>query len=155
MVTSDSWVLLVYRIPREPSTPRIAIWRQLKRLGVAQIGDGLVGLPYDAATKESLEWVAHTALEAGGSASVWISTPTARRFGADLAESMAADRATEYAELLERLDGPGERTKREVKAIKDELRRIERRDHFPPPERAHVRVALKRAEARINEMEMT
>jgi hypothetical protein len=28
------WVLLSYRVPREPSTPRIAVWQTLKRLGV-------------------------------------------------------------------------------------------------------------------------
>ena len=39
------WVLLSYRLPREPSTPRIAVWRKLRRLGVAQISDGLVALP--------------------------------------------------------------------------------------------------------------
>src|SRR5205814_10539904 len=26
------WVLLAYRVPREPSSPRIAIWRRLRRL---------------------------------------------------------------------------------------------------------------------------
>ena len=40
-----NWVLLSYRMPREPSTPRITIWRKLKRLGVAQLGDGLIALP--------------------------------------------------------------------------------------------------------------
>ena len=64
------WVLLCYRVPREPSAPRIAIWRKLKRLGVAQLGDGLVGLPADARTREQLEWVAEEVTEAGGSAGV-------------------------------------------------------------------------------------
>jgi hypothetical protein len=27
------WVLLSYRLPREPSTPRIGVWRKLERLG--------------------------------------------------------------------------------------------------------------------------
>ena len=36
------WVLLSYRIPREPSQPQIAVWRKLERLGVARLGDGLV-----------------------------------------------------------------------------------------------------------------
>jgi hypothetical protein len=31
------WVMLAYRLPREPSTPRITVWRKLKRLGVAQL----------------------------------------------------------------------------------------------------------------------
>ena len=52
------WTLLAYRVPREPSTPRIAVWRRLKKLGVAQIGDGLVAIPADARTTEALEWVA-------------------------------------------------------------------------------------------------
>jgi membrane AbrB-like protein len=50
------WVLLSYRMPREPSTPRIAVWRKLKRLGIAQLSDGLVALPADARTREQLEW---------------------------------------------------------------------------------------------------
>ena len=51
---------------REPSTPRITVWRKLKRLGVAQIVDGLVALPLDARTKEQLEWIGDEILEAGG-----------------------------------------------------------------------------------------
>src|SRR5215207_6471513 len=51
-----SWVVLVHRVPREPSTPRIAIWRKLRALGAAQLGDGVVALPEDARTREHLEW---------------------------------------------------------------------------------------------------
>ena len=43
--STSEWVLLAYRIPREPSTPRISVWRKLRRLGAVQILDGLVGLP--------------------------------------------------------------------------------------------------------------
>jgi hypothetical protein len=32
-----SWILISYRIPREPSTKRIAVWRRLRRLGALQI----------------------------------------------------------------------------------------------------------------------
>src|SRR5213078_4943551 len=70
------WVLLCYRLPREPSTPRIAVWRKLKRLGVAQLTDGLVALPADARTREQLEWIAEEIIEAGGEASTWLAHPT-------------------------------------------------------------------------------
>src|ERR1700675_2624546 len=70
----DRWVLLAFRIPREPSTPRIAVWRKLKRLGVAQILDGLVALPLDNRNREQLEWVADDVTEAGGEATIWIGT---------------------------------------------------------------------------------
>ena len=52
MAGSIEWLLLAYRLPREPSTPRIAVWRKLGRLGVGKIGDGLVALPADARSQE-------------------------------------------------------------------------------------------------------
>lgn len=58
-------------MPREPSTPRIAVWRKLRRLGVAQLGDGLVALPSDARTQEQLEWMAEEIPAADGSSMLW------------------------------------------------------------------------------------
>ena len=134
--------MLSYRIPREPSTPRIAVWRRLKRLGVAQIGDGLVGLPYDAATKESLEWVANMVEEADGHATIWIATPMIRRYGRDLAGQVADERAAEYRALIARIGEVDAGSTRSLTALRSELRRIERRDYFPPPDRAQAREAL-------------
>ena len=34
------------------------VWRKLKRLGVAQLLDGLVTLPLDSRNREQLEWIA-------------------------------------------------------------------------------------------------
>src|SRR3954470_927631 len=83
------WVLLSYRLPREPSTPRIAVWRKLKRLGVAQLSDGLVALPADARTREHLEWIADEVTEAGGTAAIWLARPASRSHERDLAAQMA------------------------------------------------------------------
>src|SRR5260221_725289 len=71
MAGSLEWLLLAYRMPREPSTPRIAVWRKLTSLGVAKLGDGLVGLPADARSQERLEWIADEVAEAGGEATLW------------------------------------------------------------------------------------
>src|SRR5216117_2505321 len=96
-----SWVLLAYRLPREPSTPRIAVWRKLKRLGVAQLTDGLVALPADARTREALEWVADDVVAAGGTATAWLGRPTSVAQERDLAEAMAMARAGEYAAVAD------------------------------------------------------
>jgi len=66
---------LAYRLPREPSTPRIAVWRKLRRLGAAQLLDGLVALPAEPRTGEQFEWVADEIVEAGGDASLWRPKP--------------------------------------------------------------------------------
>jgi uncharacterized protein YdbL (DUF1318 family) len=146
-MTTGEWVLLAYRVPREPSTPRIAIWRKLKQLGVAQVGDGLVALPADARTREQLDWVADDVLAAGGTASVWLARPASAAAERDLAARMAAARAAEYAAVAEAAHaaasaGPAERTAA-LRRLRTELRRIGRRDFFPPLERDAAHLAVR------------
>jgi len=133
------WVMLTYRMPRDPSTPRSSVWRKLRRLGVAQLGDGLVALPADARTREQLEWIADEVREADGAAGVWLARPASQAQERELATEMAAARAAEYQAV--RVDaeaamslGDAERA-RAVRRLRAELRRIRRRDFFPPFER--------------------
>ena len=141
--SDQSWVLLSYRMPREPSTPRIAVWRKLKELGVAQVGDGLVALPNDARTKEHLEWVAARVAEADGDAIVWIATPSGRRTSQQLAAELRDARAEEYRGLLEEIESARDVGSRTVDRWRRELRKIERRDYFRSPGRAEVSRAIK------------
>jgi hypothetical protein len=139
------WVLLSYRVPREPSTPRIAIWRRLKRLGVAKLGDGLVGLPCDARTLEHLEWLAESVGEAGGSSTLWRARLTTRRQERDLVASLTAERAAEYAAIVEKADAAtsaGDVTTRGLRTLRRELREVRRRDFFPPRERETAEKAV-------------
>ena len=94
------WVFLLYRLPRDPSTPRIALWRNLRRLGVVQLADGLVALPLDARTKEQLEWLADDVIEAGGEASIWVAEAGSAAQERALAARMAEAVAAEYRALL-------------------------------------------------------
>src|SRR5881628_891256 len=95
-----SWVLLAYRLPREPSTPRSALWRKLRRLGAVQVLDGLAALPLDSRNREQLEWLADEVVEAGGEATIWVSeTATAAQERA-LAGAMADRVAAEYSAIV-------------------------------------------------------
>jgi hypothetical protein len=141
-----TWVLMSYRIPREPSTPRIAIWRKLKRLGVGQISDGLVALPADARTREHFDWLAEDILTAGGCATIWVAQPATLHSERELAATMARARAEEYAAVAaEAVAATGlGTTAREsvVRRLRAELRRIHRRDYFPPVERDRADAAV-------------
>src|SRR6266508_2863171 len=145
--TPGEWVLLTYRMPREPSTPRIAVWRTLKRLGVAQLGDGLVALPADARTREQLDWVAEQITEGGGIAGVWLARPGTLRQERELAAAMATARAAEYAaglgDAAAALGADPAARAGVLRRLRGQLRRIGRRDYFPPPQRdaAHAAVA--------------
>jgi hypothetical protein len=139
-------VLLSYRLPREPSTPRISVWRKLKRLGVAQLSDGLVALPADARTQEQLEWIANEVIEGGGQAGVWLARPTSKAQERHLAAEMAAARAAEYVTVVEEaaaLARQGQSVHAgTVRRLRAELRRIARRDYFLPVERDRARLAV-------------
>src|SRR5258708_3248048 len=143
------WVLLSYRLPREPSTPRIAVWRKLRRLGVAQISDGLVALPAGARTREQLEWVSEEVIDARGTAAIWLARPATRAQEDQLAQAMAAARGAEYQALITAADqaaaslaaDPPARAAA-VRRLRNELRAIQRRDYFPPAERDHAHAAL-------------
>lgn len=140
------WVLLAYRLPREPSNPRVGVWRKLERLGVARLGDGLVALPADARTREQLDWLAEEILEASGAATVWLATPGSAAQERAIAAAMRAARAAEYRAVTDQAlsaagAGAMER-RRTARRLRGELRRIARRDFFPPPEREAARAAV-------------
>src|SRR5256714_15022195 len=96
MGQAEDWVLLAYRLPRVPSTPRSAVWRKLKRLGVAQLGDGLVALPADPRTREQLEWIAEEVSDHGGEATLWLRRPLATNAASLVVSRMTAALAAEY-----------------------------------------------------------
>lgn len=144
--TVGEWVLLTHRMPREPSSPRIAVWRKLKRLGVAQISDGLVALPADARTREHLGWIADEVHDGGGTAAIWIARPATLSQERELAAAMAEARAAEYRAVMEAASATAELSEPEraaaIRRLRAELRRVNRRDYFPPPEREQARRAV-------------
>lgn len=140
------WVLLAYRLPREPSTPRIALWRRLRRLGAVQILDGLVALPRDGRTQEHFEWLADEIVEAGGEASLWFAAPGSSAHARQLGQRMAEAAAEEYrtvigaAEAARKTDAAAQR--RTLARLRRALQATSARDFFPPPEREQARQAV-------------
>ena len=153
MASRIEWVLFAYRLPREPSAPRVMVWRKLRRLGVAQILDGLVALPADARTREQLEWLAEEVLEAGGEAWVWLGRLGSAAQERAMAERMAGAVAADYDAITaeaEASEAESEAVRRRVTArLRRELRRVERRDYFPPIERDVAKVAVERLAATV------
>jgi hypothetical protein len=143
------WVLLAYRLPREPSTPRIAVWRKLRRLGVVQVVDGLVSLPASARTREQFEWLADEIEEAGGEAWTWLSRSGSAEQDALLVRQLTDAVSAEYRELLDEVRGLRSDTvsRRTIARLRRELHRIEVRDHIGPPEREEARRAVERLAA--------
>ncbi len=148
-------MLLAYRLPRDPSTPRSALWRKLRRLGAAQVLDGLTALPLDARNREQLEWLADEVIEAGGEATIWVGELTSAAQERELATRMAEAVAAEYRALIDdataaRAERSGPR-RRTLGRLRRELRRIRARDHFPPAERELAQQAVEELAALVEE----
>ena len=146
MAVKGQWVLLAYRIPREPSTPRITVWRRLRQLGAVQLGDGLVALPLNGETREQFDWLAQFIEDVSGEASVWVAEPTTARQHRELVERMkavvAADYRTVTAAAAAGRSGDPARRRRTVLRLRRTLDRIKARDFFPPPERREAERAV-------------
>jgi hypothetical protein len=99
-VERPSWVLLIYRLPREPSRHRVAVWRKLRDLGALYLQDGVAALPEDAVTREQLEWLQLRVREAGGEATLWEARPGTVAEEAELVEDFRASREEAYRAII-------------------------------------------------------
>jgi hypothetical protein len=151
-VERPRWVLLVYRLPREPSRHRVAVWRKLRDLGALYIQDGVATLPEDAVTREQLEWLQLRVREAGGEATLWEARPGTAAEEAELVETFRSSREEAYGAII----AEAERLRRKAQMggvdLSEQLRKIERefraerrRDFFRSPLRTEAAAALKAA----------
>jgi hypothetical protein len=144
-------VFLAYRLPREPSAPRLALWRALRRLGAHLVSDGLVVLPHSPRNLEHLEWLAASIVESSGEASVWLAEPTSPRTHDAYVGAMRAEAGEEYrAVLREAREARGldrAERRRAVRRLRGQLRRIGGRDYFAAPAGSEARAAVDRLAA--------
>ena len=157
MVTdSHEWVFLLHRLPREPSAPRIALWRAIRRLGALLLADGLVALPASPRNIEHLEWLAAGIEEQGGSASVWVARPTSAATAERLAEQGRASIDDEYRAVEREAAAEAElglvETRRLVRRLRGQLRRIGSRDYFHAPGGARARDLVEQLAATVAKM---
>jgi hypothetical protein len=151
-VDRPRWVLLVYRLPREPSRHRVAVWRKLRDLGALYLQDGVAALPEDAVTREQLEWLQLRVREAGGEATLWEGRPGTAAEEAELVKAFRSLREQAYWNII----AGAERLRRKAQmggaALSEQLRKIERefraerrRDYFRSPLRGEAAEALRAA----------
>ena len=158
---NQSWVLLIYRLPREPSRHRVAMWRKLKDLGALYLQDGVAALPEDAVTREQLEWLQLRVREAGGEASLWEGQPNARAEGKELAEAFRSSREEAYQAIIAGAQrvrrkaklGGGETLLAELGKLERAFRAERRRDYFRAPSRKEASEVLKAARQAVRESE--
>ena len=164
------WVLITYRLPAEPSRHRVAVWRELRRLGALSLQQATWALPARGDLLEALAKVAGLVDAAGGEAFTFDARTRDDASGARLEELFTEERQEEWTEFVSECGKFDEEIDKEIRKRKftaaelDEeeqnlegLRRwfrdLRRRDVFVAPSQAEAERRLKQCEQRLEEFE--
>ena len=153
---------MVYRLPREPSRHRVAVWRKLRDLGALYLKDGVAALPEDAVTREQMEWLQLRVREARGEATLWEGRPGTVAEEDELVGDFRASREEAYRGIIAGAERVRRKAQMGGKALMEQLGKLERefraerrRDYFRSPLRGEAAVALKAARAAVRDQEGT
>jgi DNA-binding transcriptional regulator PaaX len=99
---SDGWLLLVYRVPPEPTRLRAAVWRKLKSLGAIYLQNSAAALPASAEAERSLRKLRSDILGMSGTAVLMSCSVVAGE--QQVRAAFQAARDDEYAEIVDKCE---------------------------------------------------
>jgi hypothetical protein len=91
---------LVVRVPAEPSRHRVAVWRELRRIGALSLGQGTWAVPDVPGFADGVTRVIELAQRGEGEVVVLDAAGRAEQDGARLEALFTADREEEWSEFL-------------------------------------------------------
>jgi len=97
-----NWLLLVYRVPSEPTRLRAAVWRRLKSLGAIYLQNSAAALPASVAAERALRKLRREILDMSGTAVLLSCSVLAGEQG--VLEAFQAARDDEYAEIVDKCE---------------------------------------------------
>jgi hypothetical protein len=100
MAKHTKWLLLIYRVPGEPSRLRAGVWRKLKSLGAIYLQNSAVALPSSPAAERSLRSLRNEIVEMGGSAQLL--SAQALMGDPEIVSAFNGARDEEYEEIVDR-----------------------------------------------------
>jgi hypothetical protein len=121
-----AWLLLVYRIPREPTAGRVFVWRKLRALGAVALQDAVWVLPRTRQTQEQFQWLAAEVTELQGEAVVWEAEQLYATDPDWLRRQFLEPVEVEYRAILAAL----KKRKPELAALSKRFQEAQARDHF-------------------------
>ena len=94
------WLLLTYRLPAEPSRHRVAVWRELRRVGAVSVQQATWALPARAEFLDALDRAVELVHRADGEVLVFDAVPRGDGMSARLEALFNEEREAEWAEFL-------------------------------------------------------
>jgi hypothetical protein len=133
-----SWVLLVYKIPRDPTASRAYVWRKLKRLGALLMHDAVWVLPATPWTREQFQWLSVEISELGGESVLWESRLLLDGQQTTLVQQFLTKVDAAYQEILADL----ERGNADLVVLSRKYQQVRAQDYFHSEVGKQVRTRL-------------
>jgi hypothetical protein len=126
MAEPIGWLVLIYRIPSEPTRLRAGVWRRLKGLGAIYLQNSVAATPASPAAERALRSLRNEIGEMGGAAQLLAARALAGE--ADVVATFNAARDEEYTEVLSRCEDFLAEIERESAAEKFTYAELEEND---------------------------
>ena len=94
------WLLLVYRIPSEPSRLRATVWRRIKSLGAIYLQSSAAALPASVSAERALRKLRSEIIDMNGTAALLSCEVLAG--GGEIRAAFQAARNDEYEEIVDK-----------------------------------------------------
>ncbi len=140
------WLLLLYKVPPEPTANHVAVWRKLKRLGAILLHDAVWVLPPSPRTQEEFQWLVAEIHERGGDAMLWEASLCLDGRDEELVRQFIAQVDAIYTDILADLEQP----EADLAALSKRYQQARIQDYFRSPLGERVRQALLRAGGRTD-----
>ncbi|MDL2409225.1 chromate resistance protein ChrB [Rhizobium calliandrae] len=101
-MTEISWLLLTYKVPSDPATKRVALWRKIKGLGAVYVQNGVCMLPKTDEHVRRFKMLENDIMEMSGEAVILETAAIDPSQQEKVIARFKADRDEHYHEFLER-----------------------------------------------------
>ena len=166
-----SWRVLIYRVPTEPASKRVAVWRDLKRLGALYLQQCACIFPDIPSLTDEVQQVADKIPALGGETFLLEVPRLKPEDEARIIEAFRVQRANEYAEIIEECETKfvkeiefehfrenytfeeAEEIEQDLEKIRRWFERVSERDWFKADRRHDVEMWLERCQNLLTRFE--
>ena len=151
---ANSWLLLLYSLPTSCNTERVAVWRQLKKIGAVQFKTSTYLLPDEPAQYEQFQWLAQQIRDYGGDSTLvraqeiegLTKEKVVSLFNAARDQDYAALRKSLQTFIARRRKSAAEFATSELERLTKQFRELRQIDFFDSPRGHEVAMLLRHAE---------
>ncbi|KAA1183597.1 chromate resistance protein ChrB [Rhizobium tropici] len=166
-MVDGSWLLLTYKVPSDPATKRVALWRKIKGMGAIYVQNGVCMLPKTDEHLRRFKMLENDIVEMGGEAVILETAAAGPGQQEKVIVRFKADRDEHYQEFLERCGdfekeiaketaagkfsyAELEENDADLKKLQDWLEKIAKFDFYGAPLAAEAQERLKACETLLD-----